>query len=203
MATVKTRIGPADHGRRMTIEEYREADEEPGYRYELARGIVEVTDFPDEPHCQIVCNLRALLYAYRTPHPGLILRIGGAAECQVWIPEMVSGRNPDVAVVFTGTPKDDRGRQPPSLVAEVVSRGGEVRDYQTKREEYATFGIREYWIVDPRLQQVTVLILQEGGDWSEQVFRGTDVIASGLLAGFAGTVADLWVNADLDTNEAG
>jgi len=202
MSTIKTRIGPADHGRRMTIEEYREADEVQGYRYELARGVLEVTQVPNDPHWQIVSNLQAMLYAHRTAHPGLILRIGGG-ECQVWIPEMVSGRNPDVAIVFTGTPKDDRGRQPPSLVAEVVSRGGEVRDYQTKREEYATFGIREYWIVDPRLQQVTVLALQEGGDWSAQVFRGTDIIASRLLVGFAGTVADLWADAELDANGAG
>ena len=38
MATVRARLGPTDHGRRMTLDEFREADEEAGYRYELARG---------------------------------------------------------------------------------------------------------------------------------------------------------------------
>ena len=36
MATIATRIGPLDNGRKMTIEEFLEAEEEPGYRYELA-----------------------------------------------------------------------------------------------------------------------------------------------------------------------
>jgi hypothetical protein len=54
MAAVTTvRIGPADHGRRMTLEEIREAEEEEGDRYELARGVVEVTDVPDDPHGEI------------------------------------------------------------------------------------------------------------------------------------------------------
>ena len=44
MATVTTplRIGPADRGRTMTLEEFLDADVEEGYRYELARGVLEV-----------------------------------------------------------------------------------------------------------------------------------------------------------------
>jgi hypothetical protein len=38
------RLGLADHGRKMTLEEFREADEENGYRYELARGVLEVSE---------------------------------------------------------------------------------------------------------------------------------------------------------------
>ena len=58
MATTRIQIGPADHGRRMTLDEFREAEEEPGYRYELARGVLEVTEVPNDPHGQIVDNLR-------------------------------------------------------------------------------------------------------------------------------------------------
>ena len=32
------RIGPADHGRRMSLQEFLDAEEEEGYRYELARS---------------------------------------------------------------------------------------------------------------------------------------------------------------------
>lgn len=108
---------------------------------------------------------------------------------------MASGQNPDVAVVFAETPKDARGRRPPSLVAEIVSKRGEVRDYQEKREEYWLYGIREDWIIDPALRQVMVLTRLDDG-WGERVFAGDEVIISDLLPGFAGTVADLW--ADLD-----
>ena len=39
MATVETplRIGPLDQARKMTLDEFLEAEEEEGYRYELAR----------------------------------------------------------------------------------------------------------------------------------------------------------------------
>ena len=47
------------------------------------------------------------------------------------------------------------------LVMEVVSSGDEDRrrDLNTKREEYAQARIAEYWIIDPHLEQITVLTL--------------------------------------------
>jgi len=44
MATTTLRIGPADQGRAMTLDEFLDAEEEPGYCYELARGVLEVTE---------------------------------------------------------------------------------------------------------------------------------------------------------------
>src|SRR5205823_3757968 len=125
-ATVTSvRIGPADHGRRMTLEEFREAEEEPGYRYELARGGLEVTEVANDPHGQIVSNLHCAFVDYHRQHPGVIRRVGGAGEFRLWLFGMGSGRNPALAIVFQGTPPDARGRRPPSLVVEVVSEGGE------------------------------------------------------------------------------
>ena len=201
MATVGIRIGPADQGRRMTLEEFMEADEAEGYRYELARGVLEVTKVPNDPHWQIVSNLGRWIHRYWNEHPRLIQRVGGGGECQVWIPKLESGRNPDYAIVLKGTPKDARGRQPPSWVAEVVSPGGEERDYTEKREEYLALGIREYWIVDPELQRVTVLSRQEvdgSANWTERVFGGEEMIESPLLPGFRGAVAALWADVDSD-----
>ena len=203
MATTQFRIGPDDHGRRMTLEEFHEAEEEPGYGYELARGVLEVTEVPSDPHWQVLDNLHEVFSRYRRRHPGAILRIGHGSECLLWIPETASGRNPDLAIVLPGTAKDARGRRPPQLAVEVVSRGREAheRDYVAKREEYLTFGLREYWIVDPRRRQVTVLIREEEGEasrWAEHLFCGEETIVSPLLAGFAATVVELWADAELD-----
>ena len=46
------------------------------------------------------------------------------------------------------------------LVIEVVSDQGRPRDLEIKRQEYAQAGIPEYWIVDPQLEQITVLALE-------------------------------------------
>ena len=195
MATVGLRLGPADHGRKMTLEEFDEADAEEGYRYELARGVLEVVEVPNDPHGLVVSNAQGLFHEHRRRHPGLIWRIGGGGEFRLRIPTLVSGRNPDVALVLVGTPKDARGRRPPSLVAEVVSKRGEARDYVEKREEYWLLGVREYWIIDPALRRVLMLSRRDEY-WEEQTFVGDEVIAGDLLPDFLGTVAELW--ADLD-----
>ena len=38
MATTTHQIGLADNGRTMSLDEFRDAEEEEGYRYELARS---------------------------------------------------------------------------------------------------------------------------------------------------------------------
>jgi Uma2 family endonuclease len=195
MATVTStmRIGPADHGRLMTLEEFQEAEEEQGYRYELARGVLEVTQVPNDPHGVVVWNLLAAIAIYARAHPGVIYRAGGGSEFRVWLPAMVSGRNPDVAVTLRMSPRDWRGRRPPSLAFEVVSEGREAheRDYVIKRAEYLAYGLREYWIVDLQTRVVTVLI-RDGDIWVEQVYRDEQQAVSLVLPGLAIRLPDLW-----------
>src|SRR3954467_11893215 len=164
-------LGPADHGRAMTLQEFLEADEEPGYRYELARGVLEVTEVPNDPHGQVEWNLLAALRDHQRERPGLIRRCGASGSVRLWLPGMVSGRNPDVAVVLQGAPKDHRGRRIPALVVEVVSVDGESRDYETRRQEYLACALLEYWIVAPQKHQVTVLA-RRGDVWDERTFEG-------------------------------
>ncbi len=195
MATITTRIGPADHGRAMTLDEFLEAEEEPGFRYELARGNLEVTNVPDDPHGQVICNLYDCIATYRQAHPDVILRYGGGGEFQLLLPEMTSGRNPDLGVILRGSPNDHRNRRVVALVAEVVSAGSIERDYRTKRQEYLAYAIREYWIVDPSGRKLTLLI-RDGDAWVERVLQGDQMIASVVLPGLVATVNDLW--ADLE-----
>lgn len=198
MATVTAvQIRPADHGRKMTIEEFMEAEFEAGYRYELDRGVLEVTYVPGQPHGLIVWTLLRMIVSYDTRHPGKIFQAGGASEFRLWLPAMISGRNPDIAIVLHNTPRDPRGRRPPTLVMEVVYEGTEAheRDYVTKREEYLAFGIREYWIVDPIARIVTVLV-RDGDVWIEQVFRGEEQAKSTMLPGLAIALPELWAAAE-------
>ncbi len=197
MSTTATRISLADNGRSMTLEEFLDAEEEPGYRFELARGVLEVTHVPNDPHGVIVCNLFRAIALYDQSHPRKIYRYGGAGEFRFWIAGMVSGRNPDVAVVLQGSPQNPRGQRRASLAVEVVSVGGETRDYQTKREEYLAYGLFEYWIVDPQALKVTVLY-RDGAVWAERVFQNDQTIESLVLPGFATRVSELWTDSETE-----
>jgi Uma2 family endonuclease len=196
MATTRIQIGPADHGRKMSLDAFREADEEPGYRYELARGVLEVNEIPKTPHRRVVSNLFKLAANYDRDHPGVIDYFGGGTEVRAWVVGKDLARHPDFGIVFLGAPLDAVGDLQAFLVAEVVSPSSKKRDYQEKRQDYLDYGIREYWIVDPLRRQLTVLIreVQEGdATWSERVFEAAQAIESPLLPGLAATVADLWM----------
>jgi Uma2 family endonuclease len=207
MATVELRIGPADHGRSMSLEEFRWAEEQPGYLYELARGVLEVSEVPADAHGQVVDNLHEAISAYRRDHPRLIRRVGHGSDIRLIIPELESDRHPDLALVFHGAPLTDRGRQQAELVCEVLSPGARARrrDYDEKSEEYLQLRIRQYWIIDPLKEQVTVRTRQEtpeGPAWSDQVFKGDEVIVSVLLPGFQMKVSSLWTDAGAEEDDA-
>jgi Uma2 family endonuclease len=183
------RVGPADHGRPMTLDEFREAEELGGYRYELARGFLEVSDIPEEDHGLVVWRL-LVAFARDREASKRVWRYGTSGGFRLWLPGLVSARSPDGAAVLSGTPEGPDGRRPPSLAIEVVAPESQTRDYVTKREEYLAYGLREYWIVDPHTSKVTVLI-REGDVWIEQVCQGDQPVPSLVLPGFAATVSEL------------
>lgn len=202
MSTTHLHIGLTDQGRKMTLEEFREAEEQPGYLYELARGVLEATNVPNDDHGQIVDNIHELFSTFRRDHPGLILRIGHGSDVRLIIPELESDRHPDLAIVFRNAPVNPEGHRVPALVVEVVSPGNRSRerDYEAKREEYLALGIEEYWIVDPQRRQVMVLNRQPDCPvWEERVYQGAETLASLILPGFAVPITEFW--ADLPSND--
>ena len=196
MSSTRTQIGLADQGRAMALEEFREAEEEPGFLYELARGVLEVTEVPADDHWQIVHNLHEMFSDYSRLHPGAIRRIGHGSDVRLIIPVLESDRHPDLGVALRDDPRDDRKRLRPSVVAEVVSPSSKSRDYQDNRQDYLVYGVHEYWIVDPIQRQVTVLTRQGVGadaSWLETVGRDAEVIESPALPRLRATVDGLWV----------
>lgn len=199
MAGVKMKIGPADQGRTMSLADFIDAVVVSGYGYELGRGVVEVTEVPNDSHGQVVDNLREAISQFRRENPEVIRRVPEGSGVQLVIPEWESERHPDLSVIFLNTPPNERGRRMPRLVIEVVSPGRSARDrdYLTKREEYLTFGIEEYWIVDPELRQVKVNSRSVSGNaWVDRDFRDDEVIESGLLKGFGVRVGSLWARSE-------
>jgi Uma2 family endonuclease len=186
----------------MTLQEFWDAEEEHGYLYELARGVLEVSEVPGDLHWQIVDNLHEAFSIFRRDHPGLIHRIGHGSDVRYIIPELETDRHPDIALLFRGeTRRDLKGRVVSVLGVEVVSPGKQSRDrdYVDKRADYLAFGLLEYWIVDFELRQVTVLVRRDVDGiavWDERIFSGEETILSDLLPGFAARVTELWTDLD-------
>jgi Uma2 family endonuclease len=107
-------------------------------------------------------------------------------------------REPDVCLLLD--PADPRrGRKywaGADFVIEVVSPGGETRDYLEKRGDYADARIPEYWIVDPWKNELVLLRLANGSYPDGEVFRPGQIAESTVATGFRLDVAACFAAGD-------
>lgn len=186
-SVTSVRVGPGDHGRRMSFAEFQRAEPTTGHRYELARGVIEVTDIPGRTHALVVNEIKLQLAGYWAANQGVIKYLGGGAEAKTEMPGMESERHPDLSIYLAPMPKDEYpwDKWVPSIVIEVVLAGGEAhkRDYETKREEYLAAGVQEYWIVDPQ-QRSMLALTRDGDEWREHRLAADGHWQCSLMAGF-------------------
>lgn len=69
---------------------------------------------------------------------------------------------PDISVICDHNKLTDQGcTGAPDWIIEIVSPGNPGNDYIRKLNLYADAGVREYWIVDPRVKKVFVYYLEQ------------------------------------------
>jgi Uma2 family endonuclease len=180
------RIGPEDHGRRMSLDDFDHAIARDGHRFELNKGIVEMSEVPGSEHLAQVEELKEQLYAYKLAKRGVIHTVASSNEAKILVSGSQSERHPDLSVYLTPPPdvEDFWSVWIPPIVIEVVSKQSSKRDYQDKPDEYLEFGIDEYWIVDAAKNQMTVL-QRWRGQWKSMVVRPPKKYSTQLLTGFA------------------
>lgn len=198
-AAIQIRLGPADDGRRMSLDEFRNHEVQPGYLYELGRGVIEVAPIPDLPHGLILQAIDDQIYAYKLSHPGRILYYGGGDQAKMELPKFDSERHPDRSLYTTPPPRDPQpwDRWTPTIAIEVVSSGDRAhrRDHVEKREEYLAAGVTEYWIVDP-LERSTLALRRYGDTWREQKLAADETWRTDLLPDFTLELAPIFAVLD-------
>jgi Uma2 family endonuclease len=146
-----------------SFEDYLQYDDGTDNRYELVNGRLEVMNPPTIRHLLIADFIRDSLKAEINLKklPWLCFKEAGVRT------GLQKSRVTDICVVLQEQAIDllDKSavfQTPPLLVVEVVSPESINRDYRYKRSEYAAAEIIEYWIVDPILNQLWLLRLEEG-----------------------------------------
>jgi Uma2 family endonuclease len=73
---------------------------------------------------------------------------------------------------------------PPSLVFEIISPSTRHTDHHTKRALYARYGVMEYWLIDPALENVVIFTEPQTGLYRSQV-TATTIADSATIPGLS------------------
>lgn len=157
---------------------------------EFSHGQLEVLPMPTHAHQMIAALLYRLLERFVSDRMmGWVLY--APLKIQLWPGKI---REPDI--VFMHKNHRERISNPfwtgADLVMEVVSPDDPKRDTVHKRREYAQAGIPEYWIVDPREEQITVLTLDGERYAVHGQFGMGETATSALLDGFQVSVTEVF-----------
>jgi Uma2 family endonuclease len=172
--------------RRMTLDEWADLPEDE--EGELVDGWLVEEEVPDFLHEAIVGWLLEKLVAWTRARGG----IAGGSDAKFAV-STSRGRKPDVTVFLPDRMPPARGlvRVPPEIAVEIVSTRARDRrrDRIEKSAEYAAFGVRNYWLVDPAPLRIEIHRLD--GDGSYVVAK---VMSEGVhreVPGCPGLVLDL------------
>ncbi len=166
-----------------------------GKRHELIDGVHYVTPCPNLSHQELVGRLylaignflvgrRHLGRVFLSPFD-VVLSYYDVVEPDLLF---VAGDQQDIL-----TEANVQG--PPALVIEILSRSTRKRDEGIKRRLFEEKGVREYLIVDPKGQRVTVFRRQDDGSFPRASDLGAGhaaTLETPLLPGFALSIDDLF-----------
>ena len=160
-------------------------------RYELLDGELIVAPAPNSAHQRVDAKLgwrlaqfveqRGVGQVFFAPYDVVL------SETDVVQPDLLFISNEHAYIITSAN-----ACGAPDLVVEILSPSTAERDRTFKRALYARYGVREYWLVDPDAQTVTVLLLDDG-DFAEVARYGAgQVLSSPTLAGFAANLDDIF-----------
>ena len=178
---------PAVH--KLTVNElWALFPDETNVRHELIDGVQFVTAHPITRHQVLVSRLWYELESYLRANPAVGQVFGVPLDVvlsdhDVVAPDLILIAH-DQTEIFT----DKNVQGPPALVVEILSPSTRGRDLGIKRQLFERAGVREYWIVDGKLDRIEIHRRDV-----DRVLRLTDqlaaddggVLTTPILPGFA------------------
>jgi Uma2 family endonuclease len=166
---------------KFTYEDYALLPED--RRYEVIDGELFLTPAPTTFHQIVKRRIVRLLEDFAEPQDlGTILD----APCDVILSQN-DVLQPDILFVSAARASivgEKYVAGAPELVIEVLSPSTETRDRVAKAKRYATFGVREMWLVNPEAKTIEVLVNSEEGFRTQALYGEAETVRSVVLPGF-------------------
>ena len=190
----------ATANRPYSFEEYLTYDDGTDNLYELVDGKLVMVPLPTADHSDAIDLLRDIFREQ--------IRSNG----QPWIVKndvgVYIGTHPETGKERTRTPdvcvltseqwailKADKTssavlRTTPLLVVEIISPGSKKTDYKDKQSDYKLAKVPEYWIVDLRQANISILLLSNQ-QYQDSKYRGSQQLVSKIFPGLVLTAEQI------------
>ncbi len=142
-----------------------------GHRAELIDGQIYDMAPPNARHQDIIFSLSRKIADYIDENRGL---------CKIYLAPYAVFLNrdnknyvePDISVICDKYKLNDKGcNGAPDWIIEVVSPSTERIDYGIKLFKYRSAGVREYWIINPRIRTVSVYDFEQNEQTRQYSFE--------------------------------
>lgn len=191
--TTALKLGPADHGRQMTLEEFLAADCTEGSHYEIIDGKLYVSPLPNQPENSVEDWIFFKLKLFTREHPDTVNCATNKARVFVAGRPDLTAPEPDVAV-YKNYPLDRRFTDlqwqdvSPVLVVEILSHEDPDKDLVRNRDLYFQVpSIKEHWLLDTRqsaLEPTMRVFRRYGKQWRIHNLVAGGTYTTRLLPGF-------------------
>ena len=138
----------------ITLEQYEAFPEEK--RVEIFDGVIYDMASPSQIHQTLSMELSNIIYNYIKSKSGLCQLFCAPFDVKL-SDKPLTIVQPDIMIICDKDKLDEkRCNGAPDFIIEIVSPSNPTDDYIRKPFYYENYGVREYWIVDPRRKIVTV-----------------------------------------------
>lgn len=190
---VALKLGPHDHGRELTLEEFESASYDPGPKYEIIDGRLYVSPAPNIPENRYESWLVKKLLTYSELHPEVINYVTWKGRVLVHERPKTTIPEPDI-IAYRDFPKDapaDEGtwdEVSPILVVEILGGDAPDKDLERNPELFLEVpSVKEYWVIDIRhdpKKPTLIVFRRRGSKWQVIEVAFGETYTTKLLPGF-------------------
>ncbi len=171
------------NGRKVTYEEFLEIDNSDDNRYEYIDGRIYLLASPFYKHQKVSGELFVKLYNWFSDKNCQPL----TAPFDITLYKDDTNINivqPDIVVICDQDSINEKGRYlgTPTLVVEILSNSTVKKDLLRKLNLYMTTGIKEYWIVDPENEIVSIYQFTNKQVKEIKIYEKSDLIRSAVFS---------------------
>lgn len=166
----------------VNLEEFLQMDKESEDRLEYFDGEVVCLASPSVEHQRVLLNIAA---EFRNYFKGKSCEVF-ISPLDVWLKNEERTAKvrvqPDLMVICDKTGlKENEYTGLPALIVEIISPSNQSHDRIKKYNTYMDFGVKEYWMVNPKLKTIEVYVLEDDEYKQAAIYKGDDYAVSQIF----------------------